>query len=186
MTDHKLVILDRDGVINEDSDAYVKSVGEWIPLEGSINAIARMSRAGYHICVATNQSGVARGLLTENELKEMHHRLCSLVEAKGGVVDGVFYCPHGPDEGCRCRKPAPGLLLEIGKTFGIPLHDVPVVGDSERDLLAALKVGCQPVLVKTGNGEQTLLTADPTVLSRTRVFADLATFADSLLAGDTQ
>jgi len=185
MTDHKLVILDRDGVINEDSDAYVKSLEEWIPLEGSINAIARMSRAGYRICVATNQSGVARGLLTEDELMEMHHRLCSLVEAEGGVVDGVFYCPHGPDDGCQCRKPAPGLLLEIEKTFGTPLLDVPVVGDSERDLLAALKVGCQPVLVKTGNGAQTLLTADPSVLSRTRVFADLAAFADSLLAGET-
>lgn len=183
MAAQKLVILDRDGVINQDSDAYVKSPDEWIPLEGSIKAIVRMSQAGYRIFVATNQSGVGRGLFTEDALAAMHDKMLSLVEAEGGRIDGVYFCPHHPEDGCDCRKPAPGLLLEIERFLGEPLSDVPIVGDSERDLQAALSVGGMPVLVETGNGSRTRATADPTILSGTRVFANLAAFADALVEG---
>ena len=177
----KLVILDRDGVINRDSEAFVKTPEEWIPVDGSIEAIARLSQAGFRVAVATNQSGLARGLLTQDMLDAMHRKLHDLVEEQGGHVDGVFYCPHGPDEACPCRKPLPGLLHQIAETLAVKIEGVPMVGDSERDLLAAEAAGCKPVLVKTGKGLATMVNANPRLLARTQVFEDLAAFVDDLL-----
>lgn len=181
----KLVILDRDGVINEDSADHVKSVAEWIPLPGSIEAIARLSRAGYLVAVATNQSGLARGLFGLDELEAMNAKMVSLVGAEGGVIDGVFYCPHGPDDGCPCRKPAPGLLDAIASELGVELRGAPLVGDSLRDLQAGLARGCLPLLVRTGKGGDTelLLAGQPDAkLRSTPVFEDLAAAADFILA----
>ncbi len=177
----KLVILDRDGVINQDSDAFVKTPDEWIPIDGSIEAIARLSRAGFMVTVATNQSGLARGLLTPDMLNAMHRKLYDLVEGQGGRIDGVFYCPHGPEESCTCRKPLPGLLHQIARNLDVRLEGVPMVGDSERDLVAAEAAGCRPVLVKTGKGLKTLANANTELLARTQVFEDLGSFVDDLL-----
>ena len=146
------VILDRDGVINQDSDSYVKSAEEWVPIAGSIEAMARLSRAGWRVVIATNQSGLARGLFDGAALAAMHDKLCGLVEAAGGKVDGIFYCTHGPDAGCECRKPGTGLLQQIEREFAVSLQGCWFVGDSLRDLQAAQRFGCQPVLVRTGKG----------------------------------
>ena len=174
------VILDRDGVINADSDAYIKSVEEWQPLPGSIEAIARLSRAGWRVVVCTNQSGVGRGLLSETTLASIHDTLCRQVEEHGGRVDGIFHCPHRPEEGCDCRKPLPGLLRRAAETFNLDLQNLPVIGDSQRDLDAARAVGALPLLVRTGNGEAT---AAQTAHGATAVYADLATAAEALLQG---
>lgn len=176
-----LIILDRDGVINEDSEAFIKSVGECMPIPGSINAIARLSQAGYEVVVATNQSGVARGLFDEYTLAAIHQYLTDLVEDAGGTLSAFFYCPHGPEEGCSCRKPEPGMIDRIAVEFGLPVDDAPFVGDSLRDLQAASAGGCKPVLVLTGKGRQTLAEGLPAELAATCVFADLAAFTDSLL-----
>jgi D-glycero-D-manno-heptose 1,7-bisphosphate phosphatase len=130
----RLVVLDRDGVINEDSDDYIKTLDEWIPIPGSIEAIARLSRAGYKIGVATNQSGLARGYFDEVTLANMHAQLCALVEEEGGQVDAICYCPHGPDDNCHCRKPAPGLLEQLSEELQIPVAGAWFVGDSGKDL----------------------------------------------------
>lgn len=148
----KLVILDRDGVINEDSDAYIKSPEEWNPIPGSLEAIARLNRHGYRVAVATNQSGVARGLFTLDTLARIHRRMLEAVRDKGGEIDAIFFCPHGPDDDCRCRKPAPGLYEEIADRLKTSLDNVYAIGDSERDLVAARAAGAQPVLVRTGKG----------------------------------
>lgn len=174
----KLIILDRDGVINEDSDAFVKSVAEWIPLPGSIEAIARLSKAGWTVAIATNQSGLARGYFDAETLEAMHQRLCELVAAEGGCVDLIRHCPHGPDDGCACRKPLPGLFRQIAEHYGISLHGVPTVGDSLRDLQAGAALGCQPYLVRTGKGRGT---EGKTLPAGTRVFDDLAAVASYLL-----
>ncbi len=174
----KLLILDRDGVINEDSDAYIKSLAEWIPIPGSIDAIARLSRAGWTVAVATNQSGLARGYYDAATLESMHTRLRQLVAEQGGEVGLIVHCPHGPDDGCACRKPKPGMLLQIAAHYGTELAGVWFVGDSPGDLEAALAVHCQPVLVKTGKGERTLSKSLP---ANTLVFDDLAAVADQLL-----
>jgi len=171
-----LLILDRDGVINRDSDNFVKSAAEWVPLPGSIKAIAKLSRAGYTVAVASNQSGLARGLLDRAALKAMHRKLRKLVEAEGGKVARIVVCPHGPDDGCACRKPMPGLLLRLARHFDTSLDGVPVVGDSLRDLQAAARAGAEPVLVRTGNGEKTLREL-PKELQHVHVFNDLAAFA---------
>lgn len=155
MTD-RLVILDRDGVINHDSDDYIKSPDEWIPIPGSLEAIARLSHAGFRVTVATNQSGLARGLFTITTLNAIHQRLREQVEAEGGRIEMIAFCPHGPDDGCDCRKPRPGLLLEIAARFNVSLADVPFIGDSLRDIQAARAVGAQPWLVCSGKGESTL------------------------------
>ena len=150
-----LVILDRDGVINHDSDDYIKSPDEWQPLPGSLEAIARLCRADYTVVVATNQAGVGRGLFSQEMLIRIHRKMASSIRDKGGRLDSVFFCPHSPAEQCGCRKPKPGMLLEISDRLGIGLSGVPVVGDSLRDLEAAEAAGAIPVLVKTGRGRLT-------------------------------
>lgn len=175
----KLVILDRDGVINQDSDAYIKTLEEWLPIPGAIDAIARLSRSGWTVAVATNQSGLARGYYSPDVLEAMHQRLRALVAEQGGDVGLILHCPHGPDEGCDCRKPKPGMLQRIGAHYGVPLDGVWFVGDARGDLEAALAASCQPVLVKTGKGPRTLEKPLP---AGTLVFDDLAAVADRLLA----
>lgn len=178
--DRGLVILDRDGVINRDSSEFVKSVDEWIPLPGSIGAIAALSLAGYTVTVASNQSGLARGLLDRNALRSMHRKLRKLVAAKGGHIDRIVVCPHGPLDGCDCRKPAPGLLLRLGRHYAIGLAGVPVVGDSLRDLEAARSAGARPILVRTGNGRKTEAALEGD-LAGTEIFDDLAAVAAALV-----
>lgn len=177
-----LVILDRDGVINEDSDDYIKSVDEWIPLPGSIAAIAKLSNAGFDVVIATNQSGLGRGLFTLDDLEAMHQRLVGLVEDAGGRIAGIFYCPHTPEDECDCRKPKPGMIDAIADVMGEDVSGCPIVGDSLRDLQAGAARGCKPILVKTGKGAQTLtkLGADP-ISSFTVVVADLAAAADHII-----
>lgn len=150
-----LVILDRDGVINEDSDAFIKTADEWLPLPGSIEAIAALSKAGYTVAVASNQSGLARGLFDEEALGGIHLKLHALVEAVGGRVDRIVWCPHGPDDGCDCRKPKSGLFEQLRAHYGIDFAGVPAIGDSLRDLEAAAAAGARPILVRTGNGRDT-------------------------------
>lgn len=177
----KFIILDRDGVINEDSDSFIKSVDELQLIPGSVDAIARLTADGYRIFVASNQSGIARGLLDEYALAKIHQRLTTIIEEGGGFLEGLVYCPHGPLDGCDCRKPKPGLLHKISTEFDVPLEGTPYVGDSLRDLQAAKSVGCEPVLVLTGKGKRTLADAFPPELGRPRVFQDLAAFADAQL-----
>ena len=174
----KLLILDRDGVINYDSDAYIKSVEEWIPLPGSIEAIALLSKAGWTVAIATNQSGIARGYYDIATLEAMHARLRALVAEQGGEVGLVVYCPHGPDEGCDCRKPKPGMLKIIAEHYKVPLAGIWFVGDSLGDLEAAKAVDSQPVLVKTGKGEKTQAKNLPV---GTLIFDDLAAVAAELI-----
>ncbi|MGU9857750.1 D-glycero-beta-D-manno-heptose 1,7-bisphosphate 7-phosphatase [Pseudomonas sp. LF245] len=174
----KLLILDRDGVINYDSDAYIKSVAEWVPLPGSIEAIAQLSKAGWTVAIATNQSGIARGYYDIATLDAMHARLRTLVAEQGGEVGLVVYCPHGPDEGCDCRKPKPGMLKIIAEHYKVPLAGIWFVGDSLGDLEAAKAVDSQPVLVKTGKGEKTQAKNLPV---GTLIFDDLAAVAAELI-----
>ena len=150
-----LLILDRDGVINEDSNAYICSLEQWHPISGSIRAIANLSCAGFRIAIATNQSGLNRGYFTLDTLEEIHARLCKLVEAEGGHIEGIFYCPHLPGENCSCRKPATGLIDTIETELGESARGAYFIGDSLKDLQAASAHGCIPVLVKTGKGSQT-------------------------------
>ncbi|PMR71139.1 D-glycero-beta-D-manno-heptose 1,7-bisphosphate 7-phosphatase [Halomonas heilongjiangensis] len=176
----KLVILDRDGVINHDSDDYVKSLDEWIPYPSAIAAIARLTQAGWTVAVATNQSGIARGLYDEATLAAMHRELGRRVAAAGGEIAHIAYCPHGPDDGCDCRKPLPGLLEQIRVALALEsLEGSWMVGDSLRDLQAAEPLGCRPVLVRTGKGERTLAKGEG--LHHALVFDDLAAFVDWLL-----
>lgn len=174
----KLLILDRDGVINQDSDAYIKSVEEWIPIPGSIEAIAQLSKAGWTVAIATNQSGIARGYYDLATLDAMHARLRELVAEQGGEVGLIVYCPHGPDEGCDCRKPKPGMLKTIADHYAVDLAGVWFVGDSKGDLEAALAVDCQSVLVMTGKGQKTRNTPLP---ANTLIFDDLAAVAAELI-----
>lgn len=175
----KLVILDRDGVINHDSDDFIKSVDEWIPLPGSLEAMARLTQAGWIVSVATNQSGLARGLYDEAALEAMHQKMRDLLAAHGGRVDYLAYCPHGPNEESTCRKPLPGMYEEIAAHFACSLNGVPVIGDSLRDLQAAVAVNAQPILVRTGKGERTLAAGG--IPEATPVFDDLAAAVDHLL-----
>jgi len=148
----KIIVLDRDGVINQDSDDYIKSAEEFIPIKGSIAAIARLCAAGFKVVVATNQSGLSRKYFDEDQLSEIHHLLCSMVEQAGGIIDGIFYCPHLPDEGCSCRKPKTGLLEQIENEFACKLEGCYFVGDSLKDIQAARSFDCNPILVRTGKG----------------------------------
>ncbi len=173
----KLIILDRDGVINHDSDDYIKSPDEWLPIDGSLEAIAKLNKAGYTIAVATNQSGIARGLYDHETLEKIHQKLHHCVEEAGGRVDFIAYCPHGPDDGCDCRKPKPGLLIQIAKHYDISLKDVPFIGDSYRDLQAAQAVGAQPVLLKTGYGEKTIANNN---LDGIPVYQDLQSYVEDI------
>jgi len=181
-----VVLLDRDGVINEDSDEYIRSLADWKPITGSIEAIAQLSRAGFRVAVATNQSGLGRGFFGLDDLEEIHQKLCQLVEEQGGRIDGIFYCPHLPDEGCACRKPATGLLQAIEEDLGESLAGAPFIGDSLKDLQAARAYGCLPVLVTTGKGADTArLLQDPATdieaPGKIPIFLDLARAAQDLL-----
>lgn len=151
----QIIVLDRDGVINQDSDGYIRSADEFIPIEGSVAAIARLSLAGFRVVIATNQSGLAREYFTEDQLSEMHHLLCSMVEEAGGFIDGIFFCPHHPDADCDCRKPKTGLLQQIEKEFSCDLQGKFFVGDSLKDIEAARTHQCKPILVRTGKGAGT-------------------------------
>jgi D-glycero-D-manno-heptose 1,7-bisphosphate phosphatase len=175
----KLIILDRDGVINHDSEAFIKSPAEWVPIPGSLEAIARLNQAGYRVVVATNQSGIARGLFDVTILNAIHQKLHSAAHQAGADVDAIFYCPHAADDNCDCRKPKPGMLQTIASRFSTSLKGVPNVGDSLRDLQAGYGVGCVPYLVLTGKGQRT---RDKGGLPPgTQVFPDLASVVDSLL-----
>ena len=177
----RLLILDRDGVINEDSDDYIKSPDAWVPVPGSLEAIARLYRDGWRVVVASNQSGVGRGLFDMGTLNAIHLKMQKALAAAGGRIDAVFLCPHAPEEHCACRKPAPGLFRDIARRHGLDdLSGVPAVGDSARDLLAAQQLGCELHLVRSGKGERTLAAGD--LPPGARVHDDLAAFADWLLA----
>jgi D-glycero-D-manno-heptose 1,7-bisphosphate phosphatase len=178
----KLIVLDRDGVINHDSDQFIKSPEEWRALPGSLEAIARLNQAGYRVVVATNQSGVGRGLFGMTTLTEIHEKMFKALAQAGGRIDAVFYCPHAADSNCDCRKPKPGMLEQIGSRFGVDMKDVPAIGDGLRDLQAAHAVGARPVLVMTGKGERTL-SADK-LPPGTAVFPDLAFAVTAILAGE--
>jgi D-glycero-D-manno-heptose 1,7-bisphosphate phosphatase len=178
----KLIILDRDGVINYDSDQYIRSPEEWRPIPGSLEAIARLNHAGFRVVVATNQSGLGRGLFDTATMVAIHDKLHKALSQIGGRIDAVFFCPHTAESDCDCRKPKPGMLTEIGQRFGVDLTGVPCIGDSLRDLQAAEAVGAQPILVLTGKGEKTL--REGKFPKNTVIFPDLAFAATALLAGD--
>jgi len=187
----KLIILDRDGVINHDRNDYVKSADEWLPIHGSIEAIAKLHAAGFTVVVATNQSGLARGKFDLDDLEAMHEKLTNLVEEQGAELGAIFYCPHAPDDNCKCRKPMPGLLDAIEAEFNTSVESCFFVGDSLRDLQAAITKGCKPILVRTGNGEKTLTQlADETLQTDTPqvsteqvlIVNDLAAAADFIIA----
>ena len=173
-----IVVLDRDGVINVDSANYIKSAEEWQALPGSIDAIAMVCKKGYQVYVATNQAGLARGLFSPLDLQQMHQKLESLVETAGGKIAGIFFCPHHPDDGCRCRKPNPGLLEQIAESANVSLTNRPFVGDSLKDIQAAVAIGAKPVLVRTGNGRNTEAKLDGLDVD---VYDDLAAFARQLV-----
>ena len=180
----KLIILDRDGVINHDSDAFIKSPEEWRAIPGSLQAIARLNQAGYTVVVATNQSGVARKLFSMSTLNTIHQKMHQEVELVGGMIDAVFFCPHSADDNCDCRKPKPGMLQEIGKRYNVPVKAIPCVGDSLRDLQAGFVLQCQPYLVLTGKGQQTH--AKGGLPPGTLVFADLAAVVEHILLQHTE
>jgi D-glycero-D-manno-heptose 1,7-bisphosphate phosphatase len=172
------IVLDRDGVINQDSSAFIKSPDEWRPLPGSLEAIARLSRAGFAIAVATNQSGVGRGLYSEATLGEIHACMLAAIAEHGGKLEGIYSCIHRPDEACECRKPRPGLLRQIERDSGRALIGAPLIGDRLADLQAAEAVGARPILVRTGSGQRTLAVLGA---QNVEVYADLAEAADALL-----
>ncbi len=177
----KVIVIDRDGVINHDSDAYIKSAEEWIPIDGSLEAIARLNHSGYTVAVASNQSGLARGHFDIEALNAMHKKMDDMLAEIGGRVDAVFYCPHGPDEGCSCRKPKPGMLLQIGQRFNVPLKDVIFIGDSVSDIKAASNALTQAILVRTGKGVKAEKILQAEHEESVPVFDDLASAVTSLL-----
>ncbi len=183
----KLIILDRDGTINEDRDDYVKSPQEWVPLPGALEAIARLNHAGWHTVLATNQSGLGRGLFDMTMLNEMHAHMNQLLARHGGRIDAVFFCPHAPEDQCDCRKPLPGLLLQIGERYGVNLSEVPVVGDSLRDVQAGQAAGCPTHLVRTGKlgvaGDDEIAQVLRQVPG-TQLHADLCSFAEAIIQKD--
>ncbi len=170
----KTIVLDRDGVINQDSDDYIKSAEEFVPIAGSIEAIAKLSTAGFRVFIATNQSGLARKYFDEDALSEIHHLLCSMVEQLGGTIDGIFYCPHHPDDNCNCRKPRTGLLEQIESEFTCELAGSYFVGDSLKDIQAAQAFGCNPILVRTGKGTLTESALESNGVSDVRVYENLS------------
>ncbi len=186
----KLIILDRDGVINHDREDYVKSADECVPITGSIEAIVRLSKAGFTVAVATNQSGLAREKFDLDDLEAMHEKITGLVEEQGGELGGIFYCPHSPEDKCKCRKPLPGMLDAIEAEFNTSVESSYFIGDRLCDLQAGLIKGCKPILVKTGKGETTLAqvtgtelqTDSPTVSAeQIQVFNNLAAAVDFIL-----
>ena len=184
MTPVKLIILDRDGTINEDRDDYVKTPDEWVPIPGALEAIARLNHAGWHTVVATNQSGLGRGTFDMATLNAMHTKMNQMLAKQGGRIDAVFFCPHAPSDACRCRKPMPGLFEQIGERFGVNLADVPVVGDTLRDLQAGAAVGCRPHLVRTGKAarlDDAQLAELCGQVAGTQMHDDLTAFADFMI-----
>lgn len=180
------VILDRDGVINHDSPDYIKSPEEWMPIEGSLEAIALMNQKGYKVAVATNQSGLARGFYTQDTLTNIHNKMHQLLKELGAKVEAIVYCPHGPNDNCDCRKPKPGLLHQLKDNFGIDLSQTPFVGDSWRDIQAGMEAGCQPILVETGNGIKTIEKHKPSEeFKAITVYANLTEVAQDLKALST-
>lgn len=182
---NKWLILDRDGVINYDSDDFIKSPEEWRPLPGSLEAIAKLNQAGYKIVVISNQSGIARGLFDLNTLEQIHQKLTRLLAEHGGKIEQFYFCPHGPDDHCDCRKPKPGMFKEFAQTHQIKLNGVYALGDSIRDLQAAHHAGAQAVLVRTGKGMQSvkmIAEASQTFLKTVPVYSDLAAFKHQLLS----
>ncbi len=177
----RLIVLDRDGVINRDSDAYIRSVAEFVPIDGSIEAVARLCRAGFKVAVCTNQSALARGLLSREVLADIHERLFALVRAAGGQIHALRHCPHGPEDACDCRKPRPGMLLSLMAELHASPEDTVFVGDSLRDIQAGVAAGCRAVLVRTGNGAQHEAAARNA--GATDVYNDLGTFTTALLTG---
>lgn len=175
----KLFLTDRDGVINYDSPEYIKSADEWHPIEGSVEAMARLHKAGWTVCVVSNQSAIGRGLMTIEDLTKIHLKLQHLLQANGAQVAGFFFCPHSPEAHCHCRKPATGLLEDIALRFDTDLQSVPFVGDTMKDLLAAKAVGATPILVRSGKGEQAL--TDPAFPSQVAVYDNLAEVASVLI-----
>lgn len=176
----KLIVLDRDGVINFDSPDYIKSPEEWQPIPGSLEAIAKLNSAGFTVVVATNQSGIGRGLFNCTTLHAIHEKLTTHLASVGGHIDFFAVCPHTPDDNCSCRKPRPGLLLQISQRFNCPLQDIPVVGDSYRDIKAAVAVGAKPILVLTGNGEKAKINLREE--HNVMVFKDLSEVATNIIA----
>jgi D-glycero-D-manno-heptose 1,7-bisphosphate phosphatase len=183
----KLVILGRDGVLNEYREGHVTAPEEWEPVPGALEALARVNHAGWHAVLATNQAGIGRGMIDMAAINAVHARMNQLLLAQGGRVDAIFFCPHTPEEDCSCRKPKPGMLLDIGRRYGADLSQVPMVCDTLRDLLAAQAAGCEPHLVLTGRaagiGDEQLRHLLGQIPSA-RVHADLAAFADFLLERD--
>jgi D-glycero-D-manno-heptose 1,7-bisphosphate phosphatase len=175
----KLVILDRDGVINYDSKQFIKSPAEWRPIPGSIDAIAKLSQAGYRVIIATNQSGIDRGLFDMDTLNAIHEKMHRTVQQAGGRIDAIFYCPHAIEADCQSRKPRTGMFERIARCFNVDLVGTPSVGDSLRDLQAAAAVGARPLLVLTGKGTQTQ--AEDCLPEGTQVFPDLATAVEEIL-----
>ena len=176
----KLVILDRDGVINQDSPQHIKSPDEWIPIPGSLEAIALLNQSGFRVVLATNQSGIGRGLFDMATLNAIHDKMHRALGQLGGRIDALFYCPHAADSECGCRKPKPGMIEEISRRFGVNLAGVPSVGDSLRDLQAGLSFGVQPILVRTGKGEATL--AQGNLPENIWICANLAEAAQRIIA----
>ncbi|MEM7194894.1 MAG: D-glycero-beta-D-manno-heptose 1,7-bisphosphate 7-phosphatase [Pseudomonadota bacterium] len=185
----KLIILDRDGVINHDSDAFIKTPDEWIPIDGSLEAIADLTREDYQVVIVTNQSGIARGLLSINTLNQIHQKLLDQLHSLGGEISAIFFCPHGADDDCMCRKPLPGMFHDLSKRLRVDLAGVYAVGDSVRDLQAATRAGATAIAVRTGKGMRTQMARSQgeieDVPHDTPTFDDLSTFVKVLLSGDT-
>lgn len=176
-----LIILDRDGVINQDSAAYIKTPSEWLPIPGSLEAIGRLSQAGWQVVVATNQSGLGRGLFDTQALTAIHKQMHTAVASQGGKIDAIFFCPHQPEDNCSCRKPAPGMFYDIQNRYEVSLQGVPIVGDSLRDLQAGVAAGCDPWLVLTGKGKTTVKSQSHLLPDNTKIHSDLAAVVDNLL-----
>ncbi len=175
----KIVILDRDGVINQDSVHYIKAPNEWIPIPGSLESIARLNQHGFNVIIATNQSGIGRGLFDIETMNSINTKMLDLLGQVGGHIDAIFYCPHTEEANCNCRKPKSGMLEEISMRFGISLKNVPAIGDSSRDLEAYTSIGAQPVLVKTGKGEETF--ESDNYPKDTWIFNDLSEVVNKIL-----
>ena len=175
----KLVILDRDGVINQDSADFIKNPNEWIPIPDSLESIARLNQHGFSVIIATNQSGIGRGLFDIETMNAINKKMLDLLAQVGGHIDAIFYCPHTEDANCKCRKPKSGMLEEISTRFGVNLKNIPAVGDATRDLKAYQSVGAQPILVKTGKGEDTFVSKD--YPKNTWIFYNLSQAVDKIL-----
>lgn len=173
-----LIILDRDGVINQDSPDFIKSAEEWVPISNSLEAIAKLNKAGHIVTIASNQSGIGRGLFSEQDLAKIHEKMINELTKVGGHIDAIYYCPHTPADNCECRKPKPGLLIQIAQQFNTDFNNALLVGDAERDIRAAQAVNCPAVLVKTGKGLETLKN---NTLAGVDIYEDLAAVVENIL-----